>query len=195
MAKKKKKRKKQPQQPKPLKPANYIRKVARKLPIVHCKINDDWQEGGLVSILIARERLNGKLIVGAYLIDTYCLGLKNTFFRYGLLPPEFEELEQMYFSGSGQVGIDCDPMLAQNIIYGGIEYAEDLGFEPDKDFHITQYLLDDVEEIEFIDVEFGKDGKPFLITGPYDDLEVIRRKLEKKGLELGKDVDYMIGLE
>ena len=101
----------------------------------------------------------------------------------------------MYYVNSGQTGIDCDPMLAQNIIYGGVEYAEDLGFEPDKDFNITQYLLDDVASLEFIDVEFGKDGKPFLITGPYDNLESIMRKLAKKGLVLGKDVDYIAGVE
>ena len=149
----------------------------------------------MASILIARERKSGELVIGAYLVDIFCLGLKSTFSKYGLLPPEFEELVEMYYVNSGQTGIDCDPMLAQNIIYGGVEYAEDLGFEPDKDFNITQYLLDDVASLEFIDVEFGKDGKPFLITGPYDNLESIMRKLAKKGLVLGKDVDYIAGVE
>jgi hypothetical protein len=37
---------------------------------------------GFVSIIVMRKMPSGKFIIGSYLLDTYCLGLKNTDFRF-----------------------------------------------------------------------------------------------------------------
>ncbi|MEM7659559.1 MAG: hypothetical protein AAF399_25815, partial [Bacteroidota bacterium] len=58
---------------------------------------------------------------------------------------------------------------AHRMIYEGIEYAKNLGMRPDKDFALTHYILEPEAAIEeTYDFQFGRDGKPFLVAGPYD---------------------------
>jgi hypothetical protein len=61
--------------------------------------------------------------------------------------------------------------LAHNIIFAGIEFAEQYGFAPHRDFtNITSFLLEeDDDEVPFIDVEVGgDDGKPLYVNNGYD---------------------------
>ncbi len=44
---------------------------------------------------------------------------------------------------------------------------------------LTEYILPDVETLEFVDVEFGKNGKPFYLQGPYDNVSKIFAALNK----------------
>ena len=52
---------------------------ARKLEILKCLINDDWQESGLAQIFILRVHKNANVTAGIYLVDTLCTGLKDSF--------------------------------------------------------------------------------------------------------------------
>jgi len=77
--------------------------------------------------------------------------------------------------------VECPIPLAHHVIYGGIAFAEQFGFKPHKDFKLSQYVLDDKADIEPCeDIEFGKDGEPFFISGPDDNVEHIMRQLESK---------------
>ena len=174
----------------PISLKSYIIDRARKLPIYKC-----WSIGGdgtgMHQIIVSRQKANGKLVVGFYLVDMWCIGLKDTFYR------EFDdedELNDEVFDNIPDEGLlkEIDANYAQNIIYGAIEYAEDLGFSPAKDFKITEYILDDVEEIEYMDVEFGVNGKPFYMPGENDNivanLAILR---ENVGVE---NFDYSLGI-
>jgi len=141
-------------------PENYIKARARNLPIGKCYINEAWREKGFATIIVSRNHVNGNFTFGVYLVDLYCLGLKDTFYDFNKydkfieLVDRFKEHEEM---------VEIDYSLAHNIIYGGVAYAEDLGLKPDKNFEISQYLLEeDDERIELIDIEFGLNGKPAL---------------------------------
>ena len=159
-------------------PEKYIQTKARSLPIHECLINPDWQESGMATLLISRKQPSGNLVAGVYLVDVLCLGLKNTYFFFNQTPRYYEEeLQDLIFTH--QTYVPCDYVLAHNIIYGAIAYAEDLGFKPQKDFAVTQYLLaEDDESVELIELEFGRDGQPCYIVGPYDNTSLIVGKLK-----------------
>lgn len=178
---KKRKNKKQPAQQIKIKPENYIRKHARKLPFHECLIRDDWKETNFSPVVISRKRANGNFIAATYIVDLTCLGVKDTSFIYNIDPYSYEENIKGMEQGMGFKFHKIEPELAQNIIYGAVEFAEDCGFQPHKDFtNITEYLLDPVESIDFIDVHFGgEDGKPSFFAGPYDDAEKIIATLQK----------------
>lgn len=179
MAKKKNNRKKSVK-PQSLSPKSYIKKKARKLPVEKCLINDDWKDSGMATIIVVRKMASGKLIVGTYIVDVFCLGLKDTHHWFNIFMDDFEEQILDVFENAMDLNmIDCEPKLAYNIVYGAIEYAEDLGFQPHKDFGISEYILDDVEEIEFIDVEFGKNGRPNYFSGPHDNVAKVLNTLMK----------------
>ena len=181
MANKKKAKKKAPAKPQQqMSPKNYILSGrARKLPIAECWISTDWKDHGMCTIVVARQHTNGNMTFGVYLLDTYCLGLKNTNAVFSKPAYEYEDiLETMFSQHPDKMKIDY--VLAHNIIYGAIAYAEDLGFKPEKDWALSQFILEeDTEDIELIEVEFGKDGKPCFINGPFDNINSVLAKLNK----------------
>ncbi len=132
-----------------------------------------------IQILLARQQPDGDICFGVYLIDKFCLGLKNTFANAGFPRSRYQsEVRNKIFRE--QKPVECPIELAHQMIYQSIEYAEQFGFEPQKDFALSQYLLAPRGELEEpYDLTFGKDGKPFFIAGPHDNVARIMRQLEK----------------
>jgi len=154
-------------------------KKAKQFPINECLVNEDWQGKGLANILLSRKQPNNELIIGVFLVDIYCLGIKNTFCNANISSEEYEKLKFRMSQESSL--ITCDPKLANRIIYGAIEYARKLGFEPQKDFALSRFILDEPSDTDlFFDVEFGKDGKPMYIAGPDDNVDHVMKQLSKK---------------
>jgi hypothetical protein len=132
-------------------------------------------------------------VFGVYLVDIFCLGLKNTFCNGNLSLFVYEnELKAKIFQE--EKPIDCSVPLAHRIIYGAIDYASKLGFKPNKDFKVSNYILEEPEKIkEAVEIEFGKDGKPFFVAGPDDNADLIIKQLEAR-LGVGK-FHYLISVK
>jgi len=151
-----------------LNPENYIRQKARNLPIYECRVNKDWEESGLAHITVARKHSNGNITMGMYLVDLKCLGVKDTVFKFNISEPEYRDLLD-----NTEKAMETEPVsytLAHNIIFAGIEFADDYGFKPHKDFtSVAQYILEeDNDDVELIEIECGEDDKPVYIRGPLD---------------------------
>jgi hypothetical protein len=159
-----------------LSPENYIRKKARSLPIHECLVTSNWQEDGIAQVVVARKHTNGNITVCMYIVDLYCLGVKNTQYLFNISETEYREKKESFEE------IELEPIsytLAHNIVFAGLEFAEEYGFKPHKDFtSITQYMLEeDDEDIELIEIECGKDGQPFFISATYDDKVTVNKVL------------------
>lgn len=156
-----------------LTPENYIRKKARSLPVYKCFVNNDWRDSDIANVWVSRQHINGNITAGFFLVDLLCLGVKNSFFLFNV--PDFEFHERLQrFRDNFEVD-EIDYTLAHNIIYAGLEFAEEYGFKPHKDFAVSKYLLDeDTEDIELIEIECGTDGKPTIIKGPHNIAEADR---------------------
>ena len=160
MAKNKKKSKGQ-QQTK-MSPERFMREKVRTLPIGKCYITPDWEESGISQIIISRVRPSGNLSVGIFLVDTFCIGVKDATYYTNRSEVDFEDLIKRYESGPGLEEISYNE--AHNIIYGAIGFAEDGGIQPAKDFKTAGYILEeDTDDIPLIEYEFGKNGKHFLV--------------------------------
>ena len=157
-----------------------IIRQARSFPLLECWITGNWETSklGLIEILVAREQPDGNICYGFYLIDNFCLGLKNTLARTSLSPARYQKDVESKFRGTPPV--KCSPELAHQMIYGAIDYAAKYGFSPQKDFELTQYLLAPRGELaESYKLTFGQDGKPMFVAGPYDDAKAIIKQLEQ----------------
>jgi hypothetical protein len=142
-----------------LSPKKYIVCKARTLPIYKCLISENWEASKLASIVVMRKHANGNVTAGIYLVDLLALGTKDTFFEFSINENEF--LEKV----SANNLIEVDYTLVHNIIYGANAFAIEHGFRLHRDFlSITQFILEeDTEEIPLMELEFGQEGKPFLI--------------------------------
>ena len=71
---------------------------------------------------------------------------------------EFEDYRDQV-ERSGELK-EVDPAYFHNLIYGALDYGKSLGFDPPKDFGISQYLLEERDTYAPVEFEFGDDGKP-----------------------------------
>ncbi len=160
-------------------PEKYIVKNGRALDFYECLINEGWEENGMATITVSKQMAGGNFIIGFYLLDYFCLGVKNTSYKFNLNKHEYDEFIEMLYSRNGPA-VRHDTAFVHNLIFGALDYAEELGFPPNKDFKITEYLLNpDLISDEIDDLEFGKDGKPLFIQGPSDNAAKILGILNK----------------
>lgn len=146
-------------------PENYIRTKGRTLPIHDCLVNQDWRSNGLANIMVVRRHPAGNFTVGMYLVDLLCLGVKDTHFLFNLVEEEYNRLVAESKSMAGFINVSYT--LVHNIIYSALQFAEDYGLKPHKDFALTKYLIEeDTDKIKLMDIECGKDGKPMLVLNP-----------------------------
>jgi tetratricopeptide (TPR) repeat protein len=167
-------------------PEKYIRTRARSLPLGDCFISQNWLDSGMAMILVSRKHVTGNITFGGYQVDMYCLGVKDTFWRFNEPPEVMEDIlkqfSAMNFLGEKMGKVNYE--LVHNIIYGAEGYAEDLGFSTHKDFDLTKYILEeDDEQVEFMDIEFGMDGYPAVMMGmeslPKNIFQVLDRSVGK----------------
>jgi hypothetical protein len=93
-----------------------------------------------------------------------------------------EEIEYLIdrISENGDVE-EVTPEYFHNLIYAAVDFAEENGFKPHKDFKLAEYVLDpDLIDDGIDEIELGgKDGKPLFICGPFDNAERIIATLNK----------------
>ena len=177
-------------------PKKYIIEKARTFPIHKCYLGEGGESGMYVAF-VSRKQPSGKFLIASFVLDIWCLGIKNTLYEMGMDDEQMEELLEKLMGNLDYKLVD--PNYIQNLIYGALEYAEDLGFKPNRDFNITEYVLDPADELEFIDIEFGKNGRPFYFAGPYDNVDKIIATLERNVgsdnfdfiLPMGDDIEYV----
>jgi hypothetical protein len=149
-------------------------------PLAGCWAQSGWQQNGLAVVVIARRQPDDLITFGAYLVDYYCLGIKNCYYNVDIPVSRFfsEFLPKMIRGGSPQE-ISAD--LAHELIYGSIEYAAQFGFRPHADFKRGQWVLDPPEQHPRTGrVTFGHEGKPFFISGPDDNVDAIMNQLLRR---------------
>ena len=112
------------------------------------------------------------------MLDRYCLGVKNAFYNCNFDDKQLEDLKQKMQS-TGEIE-EVDSTYFHNLVYAAIDFAEENGFKPSKDFALAERILDpDLIDDGIDDIEVGQDGKPLFINGPYDDVDSIVATLKR----------------
>ncbi len=150
-------------------PRDVVSRIERAAaaPILHCCTCDVLWEQGIANVLVSRVLASGNVAFVAFLLDVYCLGVKNVIFD---VMPRSRYDWQVYGKLLGDYNIiQLTPEAARKLIEGGVEYARNLGLPPHSDYHKAKVIFGDVDasecEDEFV---YGKDGKPYFIAGPHD---------------------------
>jgi hypothetical protein len=160
-------------------------RAAGSWPLHECLLTKTWHEPGeIIQILVARRSPTGQIAVGSFLVDLGCLGVKSAFAAFFDSQREYEQQLRGEMRAR-QAMAKADLNLAAKIVREAISYADELGFKPDPDYRDSILVLGDADpEACDVPIPLGKDGKPFFVAGPYDDVPRIMAKLERK---LGPD--------
>jgi hypothetical protein len=145
----------------------------------------EWQDvgadesvGGLVTALVARRRRHRRgATVCVYLLDVYCLGVKNAMGPDNLDNHRVHRLTERVFSGYETQPVAAPLELVRDLVFGAADYAHRLGFRPHPDFdqaraHLGQWSGPSA-------ITFGRNGKPTYISGPYDNPERVLATLHR----------------
>jgi hypothetical protein len=156
--------------------------AADRWPITACLVPDSVWTEGIGSAVIARRAPDGQLACAVFLLDVYCLGVKDAFWRV-VSPAEFNDLlERIEKTGPLH---KVTPEYLAKLVYQTADYGQSLGFPPHSDFRHAQRLLAGIDPSKCPDeFKFGHEGKPLYIRGPNESLEearIIARRVEQHG--------------
>lgn len=132
---------------------------------------------GMGQVIVARQEHN-RLLVGSYLVDYWCLGVKDAIPPRKMGTSEYQKFLEFCEERFDEPFVDITLEQAQAIVYGAVDYARSLGFEPHKDFNTKAQVHLGLRPETLLPIEFGKDGQPFFMSGPYDNAEQVIKTLE-----------------
>ena len=162
-------------------------------PVHAAYVGDSVFTQGIGHAIIARRLPDGRIAAGVFLVDIYCLGVKNAFLMVQS-SFEFEDTIATRFDANDLKPVE--PAYARKLIDDSIAYARDLGFEPHPDFRDASVVLGDIDpgacREEFT---FGHEGKPFYVSGPHHSESTARRIVAHLKNRCGPDgFHYLVGV-
>jgi hypothetical protein len=169
------------------------------LPVAQCLVDVNFanallrdettEAGGLGLVMVTRSKGYNRFVATTYLIDYWCLGLKDTIPPRNCNDSQYKNLiENSYspFLGYEEISLE----QAQALVWGAIAYAKKLGFEPHRDFEQSKAHLG--ESTSEIGLKFGRNGKPCYVEGPYDNTKKIINTLKNSVGE--GNFNYLFGM-
>jgi hypothetical protein len=147
--------------------AVQLSEVAIRAPILDSYVSEDVWDQGLGYVLISRQLSDQRVAFASFLVDRYCLGVKDTFAEI-TTKGDYEERLIAPLESRCEL-IKVTPATARRLIEDAVAYANGLGLSPHPDYRRTQAIFGDIDPQAAAEVfEMGKDGKPHFIAGPYD---------------------------
>jgi len=145
-----------------------------------------WRDAGIAQIIVARIRDNGLAEIGFFLVDRWCLGVKDAFLIDDSSEAELRDLLRDRLPEEFRERLH--PACAKKLIEGAVTYAATLGFDPARDFRKAKRVLTGLAVADCPETfTYGRDGKPFYVEGPDDTLERTDRVLTLLEKRFGDD--------
>jgi hypothetical protein len=139
--------------------------AAARLPVLNCWIGDSLESQGLGPVGLSRVFPNGQVAVALFLVDRFCLGVKDAFEE--VLSRADYDNKYVRRMATQSPAHSVKPAEARKLLEEAVAYARGLGLAPHPDYARAMLLFGDVNPAESdATFEFGKDGKPFFISGP-----------------------------
>jgi hypothetical protein len=166
-------------------------RLAATFPIARCVMPAGLFDIGIGHVILARALPQGIVSCGFFLVDVFCLGVKDAFIR----DFEKDELEHRLETDPDQEFVEVDPPSARKLIRDAVAYAAGLGLAPAPNYNALEPIFGEVDAGACgRTFTFGKDGRPFYITGPNDTPARIRLITETLDKKCGSgNWNYMIG--
>ena len=160
-------------------------------PIRCCLLTECLLEIGMGTLVLARGSAVGQVAVGVFLLDAFCLGVKDVMFR----TIEGHQLATYLAKLSAATPmVPADPSYARKLLRDLVLWSGSLGFQPHPDFATVERLFGDVDP-QACDAafEFGQGGKPLYMPGPADSPMLVRRRMDQLSRQLGPGgFDYIV---
>jgi hypothetical protein len=136
-------------------------------PILHCCTTQNLWDDGIAQVLVSRELDNGPVAFAAFLVDRYCLGVKDAFCGFMARGEYFERIYERVAATSDLVSLK--PAAARKLVEDAVQYAAGLGLSAHSGYARARQIFGNIDAADSDrQFEFGQDGKPLFISGPHD---------------------------
>jgi hypothetical protein len=149
-------------------------------------------QAGIGYVVVSRFKSQGIVESGVFLIDTYCLGVKNAFFaRMGEHDYQADLLNRIFSEDTRE---SIEPACARKLVEDAENYARRLGFSPHSDYKQGCRVFGGIDSAACTrSFSFGKNGKPLYIQGPNDSAEMAHRILNLLKARCGQgNYEYIV---
>lgn len=180
-------------QVKGLRPEKYL-----EYPVLDCLVGDSVHRVGMGSVLLARETPYAEVAISAFVVDVYCLGVREAFFTVMRKADYLGKLKPMLTkTHENQSMQPVDPSCARKLLQGAVAYAKALGFDPAEDYWRAERLFGAADPCRCeTDYAYGRAGKPCYVQGPHDDMQTVRYVLNRLDERLGAgNFDYLVEID
>jgi hypothetical protein len=164
-------------------------------PILHCWIGDSIADTGIGWVVLSRKMPSGSVAVVNFLVDSYCLGVKDVFAE--ILPHSNYEDKYLRKMRVKMPSREAAPAEARKLVEEAVAYARRVGFSPHADYSKTVLFFGNVNAADSdVSFSFGKDGKPLFISGPNDSEERCRQIVAILNKTCGPgQYDFIVGID
>jgi hypothetical protein len=149
---------------------------AARWPVSDAYVTAGWRERGNAGLVLLREHPEDGRVMGAiFFVDLWCMGVKSAHAQ------PVDDVETMLAQLGGRETFEaCAPELVAAIVEAGRAFAAELGLPQDPGLPAVQELLRGLDPAEVEPVVAGRDGQPFYLPGPDDDVEQVLSQLEQR---------------
>lgn len=152
-----------------------------KFPIYECKVLGSWNEGGLSPVHVVRKLNENRYVLVSYLVDFWCLGVKDVCLKFGLSKTD---LINIYKMNDGLVDVSYEE--ARSLILGAVDFAKAIDIDPHSDWNGIYSSFIEADRAYEKQFSFGKKGHPYYVSGPmdyenYNVKEVVNKVLKANG--------------
>jgi len=149
-------------------------------------------EKGLGQVIVVRKKSPERIEAGVFLVDVYCLGVREAFlfegteakFRERLMEEEesFREMPAAY---------------GRKFVEEAIAYARRLGFAPHRSYKKAARVFGGLKAAPDLGgFSFGKEGKPFYVQSRYHSADDARRIIDKLHRICGEgNYDFLLAMD
>lgn len=161
-------------------------------PVHECLIPSDLFTTGIGELIISRHLPSGEIAFSAFILDVFCLGVKNAFFSVRF-EGEYESIKDQ-MTMDGRVFERIDPSCAWSLLKGAVDYAEQLGFDSHPDYKKAVKLFGNIDASDCrVRYDFGQNGKPMYIRGPHESPARAKKIVDQLFEKCGEGgFDYLI---
>jgi hypothetical protein len=133
--------------------------TAQRAPWVGCFVHG---QDGMHSVMAIRQS-RSDAVAAVFLVDSYCLGIKESFLIRSF------DLEAFYERTPESDSIKVSPEHALKFVEDAVAYGRSIGFEPSGEYAVAKLLFGDTDSAACLETfVFGKDGKPSYISDKND---------------------------
>lgn len=160
--------------------------IAKSWPVISACVSSSLWTQGIGYAAIGRRGPQGQVAGVVFLLDVFCLGVKDVVLFANSEWHWHELLGRFDRGGNGWE--EASPEYVRKLADGAVAYAKSFGLDPHREWIDGSRIFGEIDASKCpTEFTYGKDGKPLFIPGPYDGPARVNQIMQALSHTTGRD--------